>query len=121
MDFSLSEEHQMIRDMARDFAQNEIVPIAAHHDETGEFPIETIKKMGAQGLMGTVFSRPSGSVTISSKYQPMSLIDGNRVMPSIRAGEPGAATTDCQASPAFKRVIRLSCRFFGSASRFMRG
>ncbi len=52
MDFALSEEHQMIRDMARDFAQNEIVPVAAHCDEMGEFPFETIKNMGAQGLMG---------------------------------------------------------------------
>lgn len=52
MDFTLSEEHQMIRDMARDFAQKEIAPIAAHFDETGEFPYETIMKMGAQGLMG---------------------------------------------------------------------
>ena len=48
----LTEEHKMIRDTARDFAQNEIAPIAAHHDETGEFPLETIKKMGALGLMG---------------------------------------------------------------------
>ncbi len=52
MDFTLSEEHLMIRDMTRDFAQNEIAPIAAHFDETGEFPMETIMKMGAQGLMG---------------------------------------------------------------------
>jgi len=48
----LTEEHKMIRDTARDFAQNEIAPIAAHHDETGEFPLATIKKMGALGLMG---------------------------------------------------------------------
>jgi len=38
----LTEEHQMIRDTARDFAQNEIAPIAAHFDEIGEFPRETI-------------------------------------------------------------------------------
>jgi len=48
----LTEEQRMIRDAARDFAQNEIAPIAAHFDETGEFPRETIKKMGALGLMG---------------------------------------------------------------------
>src|SRR5512140_1301801 len=48
----LTEEHKMIRDAARDFAQNEIAPIAAHFDELGEFPRETIKKMGALGLMG---------------------------------------------------------------------
>jgi len=52
MDLQLSEEHKMIRDMAREFAQNEIAPVAAHFDETGEFPYETVKKMGAQGFMG---------------------------------------------------------------------
>ncbi len=52
MDLQLTEEQRMIRDMARDFAQKEIAPIAAHHDETGEFPFETIMKMGAQGFMG---------------------------------------------------------------------
>jgi alkylation response protein AidB-like acyl-CoA dehydrogenase len=48
----LTEEHKMIRDTARDFAQNEIAPVAAHFDESGEFPYATIKKMGALGLMG---------------------------------------------------------------------
>ncbi len=52
MDLQLTEEHKMLRDMAREFAQKEIAPIAAHFDETGEFPSETIKKMGAQGFMG---------------------------------------------------------------------
>ncbi len=52
MDLHLSDEHRMIRDMAREFAQNEIAPIAAEHDETGEFPYETIMKMGRQGFMG---------------------------------------------------------------------
>src|SRR5574337_845899 len=50
--FSLSEEHQMIRDAARDFAQKEILPIAAEFDESGEFPHKTIKKMGEMGFMG---------------------------------------------------------------------
>ena len=52
MDLNLSDEHRMIRDMARDFAEKEIAPIAAHCDETGEFPQETISKMGAMGFMG---------------------------------------------------------------------
>src|SRR5918996_6252533 len=50
--FSLSEEHKMIRDAARDFSQNEILPIAAEFDENGEFPHATIKKMGEMGFMG---------------------------------------------------------------------
>src|SRR3990170_4472037 len=48
----LTPEHEMIREAAREFAQNEIAPIAAEHDESGKFPAETIRKMGAMGLMG---------------------------------------------------------------------
>jgi alkylation response protein AidB-like acyl-CoA dehydrogenase len=48
----ISKEHEMIQQAARDFAQKEIAPIAAEHDESGEFPYETIKKMGAMGFMG---------------------------------------------------------------------
>lgn len=52
MDFQLTEEQRAIRDLAREFAQKEIAPIAAQIDETGEFPYETVKKMGELGLMG---------------------------------------------------------------------
>ncbi len=52
MDFELTEEQKSIRDLAREFAQKEIAPIAAKFDESGEFPIETVKKMGELGLMG---------------------------------------------------------------------
>ncbi len=48
----ITEEHKMIQEAARDFAQNAIAPIAAHHDETGEFPIDTIRQMGQLGFMG---------------------------------------------------------------------
>ena len=50
--FKLSEEHEMILHAARDFAQKEIAPIAAEYDESGDFPYETIKKMGEMGFMG---------------------------------------------------------------------
>src|SRR5512135_2299584 len=50
--FELTREHIMIRDAARDFARKEIAPVAAQFDESGEFPFETVKKMGAMGLMG---------------------------------------------------------------------
>ena len=52
MDFSLTEEQLMIRDSVREFAQSEIVPIAAAHDISGEFPLDTIRKAGELGLMG---------------------------------------------------------------------
>jgi alkylation response protein AidB-like acyl-CoA dehydrogenase len=50
--FPFTQEHEMIRQAARDFAQNEIAPIAAEFDERGDFPSETIKKMGGMGFMG---------------------------------------------------------------------
>ncbi len=50
--YPLNDEQKMIRAAARDFAQKEIAPIAARFDESGEFPAETIKKMGALGFMG---------------------------------------------------------------------
>ncbi len=52
MDLKLTEEHRMIQDMARDFAQKEIAPIAAEIDEEGRFPVETVQKMGDLGFMG---------------------------------------------------------------------
>ena len=48
----LSPEHEMIRQTAREFAQREIAPIAAEHDESGQFPTATIRKMGEMGFMG---------------------------------------------------------------------
>jgi alkylation response protein AidB-like acyl-CoA dehydrogenase len=48
----LTDEHEMIRREARRFAQEEIAPIAAEYDETGDFPSETIKMMGEMGFMG---------------------------------------------------------------------
>ena len=52
MEFHLTEEQQMIEAAARDFAQSEIVPIAAEFDASGQFPSDTVRQMGELGLMG---------------------------------------------------------------------
>jgi alkylation response protein AidB-like acyl-CoA dehydrogenase len=52
MDFNLTEEHLMIRDAARDFAQIELLPGVIERDEKQEFPQELVKKMGDLGFMG---------------------------------------------------------------------
>lgn len=52
MDFALTEEQEMIRDAAREFAQKEIAPVAAAFDASGEFPRQTIKMAGELGFMG---------------------------------------------------------------------
>ncbi|MEE2756354.1 MAG: acyl-CoA dehydrogenase family protein [Myxococcota bacterium] len=53
MDFSLSQEQEQLRDLAREFARNEIRPVSAHHDHTGEFPSGVLKKAWELGLMNT--------------------------------------------------------------------
>ncbi len=50
--FPFTEEHESIRQAARNFAQKELAPVAAEYDESGEFPSKTIKKMGEMGFMG---------------------------------------------------------------------
>lgn len=52
MDFSLTEEHEMIRDAARDFAKNELLPGVIERDNKQEFPAAQIKQMGELGFMG---------------------------------------------------------------------
>jgi cyclohexanecarboxyl-CoA dehydrogenase len=52
MDFSFSEEQQIIARSLRDFAAAELRPKYAHCDRTGVFPVEVWKKMGAMGLFG---------------------------------------------------------------------
>ncbi|QNH21025.1 acyl-CoA dehydrogenase [Xanthomonas sp. GW] len=52
VDFSFTEEQLMIQDVARRIAQERIAPSAEHHDRTGEFPLENIRLLGENGLMG---------------------------------------------------------------------
>lgn len=52
MDFNLTEEHIMIRDAARDFAQTELLPGVIERDNSQTFPQELVRKMGDLGFMG---------------------------------------------------------------------
>jgi len=60
MDFDLSDEQRAVRDLCREFAQNEVAPRAAHHDQTEEFPYELVAGMGRLGLFGLPFPEESG-------------------------------------------------------------
>ncbi len=52
MDFSLSKKEQLFLQMIREFAENEVKPLAAEVDEEEKFPIENVKKLGKLGVMG---------------------------------------------------------------------
>lgn len=52
MDFNFTEEQLMIQDVARRIAQEKIAPTAAEHDAAGEFPMDNMKVLGENGMMG---------------------------------------------------------------------
>ena len=52
MDFTLSKEHEMARQLFKDFAENEVKPLAQEIDEEHRFPRETVEKMGKYGFLG---------------------------------------------------------------------
>jgi butyryl-CoA dehydrogenase len=60
MDFDLTEEQRMIREMAQSFAQKEVLPKAAELDETGRFPEELVRQMAGLGLMGVAVPEEYG-------------------------------------------------------------
>jgi alkylation response protein AidB-like acyl-CoA dehydrogenase len=66
MNFDLTPEHQRIRAEVRRFAEQEIAPRARHVDETGEFPVETLRKMAELGLMGLPFPEEYGGAGADS-------------------------------------------------------
>jgi len=77
--FTLSEEHKMILMAARDFAQKEIAPIAAEFDETGDFPSETIKKMGEMGFMGIEMPEEYGGAEMDTLAYVLALEEISKV------------------------------------------
>jgi len=75
MNFELTEEQQMIQEAARDFAQSEIVPVAAEFDASGEFPMATIMQMGELGLMGIEVPEQYGGAGMDAISYVLAMIE----------------------------------------------
>jgi alkylation response protein AidB-like acyl-CoA dehydrogenase len=60
VDFDLTDEQRLLRDTVRDFARQEVAPVAEELDRTKAFPYELVKKMGGLGLMGIPFPEQYG-------------------------------------------------------------
>jgi alkylation response protein AidB-like acyl-CoA dehydrogenase len=60
MDFELTDEQRLLRDTVRDFARQEVAPVAEELDRTKAFPYELVGKMGELGLMGIPFPEEYG-------------------------------------------------------------
>jgi alkylation response protein AidB-like acyl-CoA dehydrogenase len=66
MDFKLTEEHLMIQQAARDFAQNELLPGVIERDEHSTFPTEQVKMMAELGFMGMMVDPKYGGAGLDS-------------------------------------------------------
>src|SRR2546428_12543792 len=79
MDFELSPEHEMIRRTARDFAEKEIRPVAAHVDKTGEFPKTTIARMAGLGFLGMTIPEEYDGAGLDSMALAITVEEGARL------------------------------------------
>jgi acyl-CoA dehydrogenase len=66
VDFKLTSEQEQLRQLAHDFAANEIRPVARHHDETGEYPHAVLKKAWELGLMNTHIPESCGGLGLGT-------------------------------------------------------
>jgi alkylation response protein AidB-like acyl-CoA dehydrogenase len=75
MNFELTEEQKMIRDMCRRFAENEIKPVAARLDDKKEHPVELCQKMGELGLMGIAIPDEYGGAAMDYVSYMLAVIE----------------------------------------------
>lgn len=72
---SLTAEHVALQDAVRKFAQKEIAAVAAEFDESGDFPLETIRKMGEMGLMGIEVPEDYGGAGMDTLAYVLTMIE----------------------------------------------
>ncbi len=80
-----TEEHNMLRDMVKEFAQNEVAPLAKEIDENGTFPQESINKMAELGLMGIPWPEEFGGTGMDFLAQVIAIEELGKVCPSTAA------------------------------------
>ena len=90
LNFDLKEEHNILRQTVRSFAENEIKPVARELDEREEFSIELTKKMGELGLLGIFVSPEYGGsgldyVSYIIAVEELARVDGSHAA-TIAAG-----------------------------------
>lgn len=80
--FDLSEEERMIQDTAREFAESEIMPVAAENDAKAQFPADIVKKLGELGFMGILVPEEYGGSGMSNFCAVLALEEINRACAS---------------------------------------
>ena len=74
LDYFLTEEHKMIRDMAKTIADEVVRPVAAEYDRNGEFPWPVVEKMAEAGLFGVYIGEEYGGIGAEDRTMNMVLV-----------------------------------------------
>jgi alkylation response protein AidB-like acyl-CoA dehydrogenase len=83
MDFQLTEEHLMIQQAARDFAQNEVIKDAIERDEEQRFPTDHVKKMAELGFLGMMVSPDYGGSGLDTISYVLAMEEISKVDASV--------------------------------------
>lgn len=83
MDFGLTREQEMLRDMVRTFAESELAPKASSLDEKGEFPFDELKKAAKLGLAGIINSKEYGGSEMGHLARMIMIEEISKVYPSL--------------------------------------
>jgi alkylation response protein AidB-like acyl-CoA dehydrogenase len=83
MDFKLTEREELLRKTIREFAEKEITPLRDEMEETGEFPINLLKKMGEIGIMGVITPPEYGGNGLGYLARAIILEETGRICPAI--------------------------------------
>jgi alkylation response protein AidB-like acyl-CoA dehydrogenase len=83
MDFKLSEREELLRKSMREFAEKEIPPRMEAMEETGEFPVDLLKKMGDVGILGVITPAEYGGTGMGNLARIIILEEMGRVCPAI--------------------------------------
>jgi short-chain 2-methylacyl-CoA dehydrogenase len=81
--FDLSDDHRLIQETVRDFARNEIAPVAEELDREKRFPYEIVEKLGELGLMGIPFPEEYGGAGGDSLAYALAVEELTRVDSSV--------------------------------------
>src|SRR5919107_448592 len=83
MNFDLPDDHELIRRTVRDFAEQEVAPVAEHLDQTKSFPYEIVRKLGDLGFMGIPFPEEYGGAGADSLAYAIAVEELTRVDSSV--------------------------------------
>lgn len=86
INFTMSENQRMVRDLARDFAEKEIKPYVMKYDESQEFPKEIFQKLGEVGFLGAIFPEEYGGSDMSTLDFAVMMEEISKVDPSVGLG-----------------------------------